>query len=171
MTKNAQGPGWWQASDGDWYPPDMHPGYAPPAGQTLPTATASSTVGAAKFPGAAWLLFAGYAVFLIAAFLPARAAGAANLNLGHQFGNLLMTAVCMGLVWATFAGPRPRLWSLITLTVLTSVQAFGWSAVVLGLKSLSVSPGIGVFVSGAAIGLLVVGVIMAWIAVPKARRP
>lgn len=24
-------PGWWQASDGNWYPPDQQPGYAPPA--------------------------------------------------------------------------------------------------------------------------------------------
>jgi hypothetical protein len=23
-------PGWWQASDGNWYPPDQVPGYAPP---------------------------------------------------------------------------------------------------------------------------------------------
>ncbi|OBG41464.1 hypothetical protein [Mycobacterium sp. E3198] len=145
----------------------MQPGYAPPAGQT--SVTPASTVGAAKFPVAAWLLFGGFAVFLIAAFLPARAAGAAHVTAGHQFGNVSMTAVCMGLVWATFATPRPRLWSLITLTVLTSIEAFGWCAVVLGLKSLSVSPGIGVFVSGAAIGLLVVGVIMAWIAVAKAR--
>lgn len=169
MTRNAQGPGWWQASDGDWYPPDMQPGQAVPAGQTLGTATAVSTVSAAKFPVAAWLLFAGFAVFLIAAFLPARASSAAHFTVGHQFGNVLMTAVCIGLVWATFAPPRPRVWSLIALTVLTSIETFGWCAVVLGLKSLSVSPGMGVYVSGAAICLLVVGVILAWIAVSKSR--
>jgi uncharacterized membrane protein YccF (DUF307 family) len=26
MTETAQGPGWWQASDGRWYPPETHPG-------------------------------------------------------------------------------------------------------------------------------------------------
>jgi hypothetical protein len=26
MTEAAQGPGWWQASDGHWYPPESHPG-------------------------------------------------------------------------------------------------------------------------------------------------
>lgn len=129
------------------------------------------TVSPAKFPAAAWLLFAGFAVFLIAGFLPARASGAAHFTVGHQLGNLLMTAVGIGLVWATFTTPRPRPLSLITLTVLTSVEAFGSSAVLLGLKSLSVSAGIGVYVSGAAVGLLVAGVIMAWIAVSKARRP
>jgi hypothetical protein len=30
-------PGWWQASDGNWYPPEQHPSYVPPVPQTLPT--------------------------------------------------------------------------------------------------------------------------------------
>jgi uncharacterized RDD family membrane protein YckC len=29
MSDTAQGPGWWQASDGKWYPPDQQPGPAP----------------------------------------------------------------------------------------------------------------------------------------------
>jgi hypothetical protein len=173
----AQGPGWWQASDGNWYPPQEQlgyappppPGYAAPAGQTLGNATAASTVGAAKFPVAAWLLLAGCAVFVIASFLPARASSTASISTGHVFGNLVADAVCGALVWATFARPRPRLWSLITLTVITAVEVFGWIVLVLGLAYLSASPGAGVFVSGAAIGFLVAGVIMAWIARSKAR--
>jgi hypothetical protein len=33
MSDTSQGPNWWQASDGRWYPPEQHPGYAlpPPA--------------------------------------------------------------------------------------------------------------------------------------------
>lgn len=31
----SQGPGWWQASDGKWYPPEAQPGTAP----TVPAAT------------------------------------------------------------------------------------------------------------------------------------
>jgi Domain of unknown function (DUF4282) len=27
MSDTAQGPGWWQAVDHKWYPPEMHPGY------------------------------------------------------------------------------------------------------------------------------------------------
>jgi|SRR5580658_430950 hypothetical protein len=27
MSDMSQGPGWWQASDGKWYPPEQHPGY------------------------------------------------------------------------------------------------------------------------------------------------
>ncbi|MGZ4704138.1 MAG: DUF4190 domain-containing protein [Acidimicrobiales bacterium] len=30
MSDFSQGPGWWQASDGKWYPPEQHPGQAPP---------------------------------------------------------------------------------------------------------------------------------------------
>ncbi len=33
MSDSSQGPGWWQASDGKWYPPEQAPGGAPqPAG-------------------------------------------------------------------------------------------------------------------------------------------
>ncbi len=33
MSDSSQGPGWWQASDGKWYPPEQAPGAAPqPAG-------------------------------------------------------------------------------------------------------------------------------------------
>jgi hypothetical protein len=170
MTSNApQGPGWWQASDGNWYPPQAQPGYAASAGQTLGNATAASTVGAAKFPVAAWLLFAGFAVNLIAGFLPARASSALHISMGHQFQNLVETAVLVALVWATFTRPRPRLWSLITLTVYTALECFHLIAVVLRLASLHASPGAGLFVDGASIGFLVVGITMAWIAVSKAR--
>lgn len=30
MSEQSQGPGWWRASDGRWYPPETHPGYRPP---------------------------------------------------------------------------------------------------------------------------------------------
>ncbi len=43
MSDTQSGPGWWQASDGKWYPPESHPGYrAPPSvpypnhGQQIP---------------------------------------------------------------------------------------------------------------------------------------
>ena len=30
MADVAQGPGWWNASDGKWYPPELHPSRMPP---------------------------------------------------------------------------------------------------------------------------------------------
>jgi uncharacterized RDD family membrane protein YckC len=32
MSDTSQGPGWWQASDGKWYPPEQGPAAAPAAG-------------------------------------------------------------------------------------------------------------------------------------------
>jgi hypothetical protein len=31
MSDTSQGPGWWEASDGKWYPPEQHPSDQPPA--------------------------------------------------------------------------------------------------------------------------------------------
>jgi hypothetical protein len=31
VSDSSQGPGWWQASDGKWYPPEQAPGYQSPA--------------------------------------------------------------------------------------------------------------------------------------------
>jgi hypothetical protein len=31
VSDSSQGPGWWQASDGKWYPPEQQPGYQQPA--------------------------------------------------------------------------------------------------------------------------------------------
>ena len=36
MSDTAQGAGWWQASDGKWYPPEAHPAATP--AQTIPAA-------------------------------------------------------------------------------------------------------------------------------------
>jgi Domain of unknown function (DUF4190) len=42
MSDTQQGAGWWQASDGKWYPPEQHPNYgaegAPPASEAAPPA-------------------------------------------------------------------------------------------------------------------------------------
>ena len=55
---SSQGPGWWQASDGKWYPPEQRPGAAPtsptppvaPASQP-PASTPSAVPSASPVPG------------------------------------------------------------------------------------------------------------------------
>ena len=43
MSDTSQGPGWWQASDGKWYPPEQAPGATPqPAGVRLDIGAALS---------------------------------------------------------------------------------------------------------------------------------
>ncbi len=55
MSEQSQGPGWWQASDGKWYPPEQHPDHQapaePPVTQTLPPTTALPPVAPLSPPG------------------------------------------------------------------------------------------------------------------------
>lgn len=44
MSDVAQGPGWWQASDSRWYPPEQHPSYRPPPPVAHPVPQAPSPV-------------------------------------------------------------------------------------------------------------------------------
>lgn len=51
----SQGPGWWQASDGKWYPPEQKPGGAPastptPTPSPTPTPTPTPSAGPAPIP-------------------------------------------------------------------------------------------------------------------------
>jgi hypothetical protein len=41
MSDVSQGAGWWQASDGKWYPPESHPDY--PASRPEPVPAANPT--------------------------------------------------------------------------------------------------------------------------------
>ena len=82
--------------------------------------------------------------------------------------DLVITAVYVGLVWATFSRPR-RLWSLITLSVCIAVECYAGIRTYLALASPAASPGVPILVTEAGVCILVVGVIMAWIAVAKAR--
>ncbi len=49
MSSTSQGPGWWLASDGQWYPPELRPGAAPP-----PTHAAAPPETAAEDALASW---------------------------------------------------------------------------------------------------------------------
>ncbi len=49
MSSTSQGPGWWLASDGQWYPPELRPGAA-----SLPTHTAAPPETAAEDALASW---------------------------------------------------------------------------------------------------------------------
>ena len=53
MSMSPQGSGWWQASDGRWYPPEQHPSATSPPGFTTP---------ALQRPRPPWGLLIGLAV-------------------------------------------------------------------------------------------------------------
>ncbi len=50
MSDASQGPGWWHASDGKWYPPEQQPGYAPPPPHAPVEETPRATGGARALP-------------------------------------------------------------------------------------------------------------------------
>ena len=57
MSDVSQGPGWWEASDDKWYPPEEHPDYRPPRPPPPPrpaptdeAATMSSTLPTGAMP-------------------------------------------------------------------------------------------------------------------------
>lgn len=191
MTNAPQGPGWWQASDGNWYPPAQSASYAPPPAPSGPPgypaggppaapswsapaaypqypAPGSRTGGVANFPLAAWLLFAGLAIDLLSGLLPqwTVSADGETHNIGSTGGDWVWDLVGDGvmalLVWATFAGPRMRLGTLIALTVLTGIGVIGTIGGWTFLVPSSGSPAAGLFVSTAGSTLLVAGIIMAW---------
>jgi uncharacterized membrane protein len=45
VSDTSQGPGWWQASDGKWYPPEQAPGYQAPASAGGPAPASTPTGG------------------------------------------------------------------------------------------------------------------------------
>lgn len=56
MSAQPQGPGWWQASDGNWYPPQGEGAPPAPAAYGAPTAYASLTPVSNGKRFGAWLL-------------------------------------------------------------------------------------------------------------------
>jgi hypothetical protein len=171
MTNAPQGPGY------DPDPPRQQPGQARPArfpaaaAQTVDdNPPAASAVGAANPRVAQSLLFAGFLGLFIAGFLPATANAQWGSGSGSGGGlNTGITAGCLGLVSLTFRQPKPRLWSLLTLTVLIAFLVLGQIVIFCALASLHASPGIGILVSAAAIVTLAVGIVVAWIAQANAE--
>jgi hypothetical protein len=199
MSNAPQGPGWWQASDGNWYPPQQQAGYAPPppgppswSAPSYPQypAPVGQTRGVAHLPLAAWLLFLALAVELISCLLPTYTVSAggethntytfsaggkthdAGLTGADWVEFLVVYGVMAVLVWATFAGPRLRRGMLIALTVWASLVVIGEIGAWTFSVPASGSPAAGLFVSTASSILFVVGIVLAWTSRSKAQpRP
>jgi len=56
MSDVSNGPGWWQASDGKWYPPEQQPGAAPtpPPASSAPSPRPASSMGSFAFDMKRW---------------------------------------------------------------------------------------------------------------------
>jgi hypothetical protein len=103
MSDTSQGPGWWQASDGKWYPPEQAPGAAPtgpapggpPPGYGTPPAYGAPAGGGAggtgvgDIVGYGWKKFQQYAGQIILAVI-VYVAVVAGFSI---LGNILQTSI------------------------------------------------------------------------------
>jgi hypothetical protein len=84
MTDRPQGPGWWQASDLKWYPPEQGADYvAPPSTSAQPPSTTRDRTGRSKV----WFTLAGTALLLVTAALVA-----SRVLLGNFLPGLVLIA-------------------------------------------------------------------------------
>ena len=95
MSDTLQGPGWWRASDGKWYPPEVHPNYSPstpppppPVAHTAPPKTSGMAI-ASLVLSLAWVFGLGSLLAIIFAVVARR-----NIreSRGAQTGNGLAIA-------------------------------------------------------------------------------
>jgi hypothetical protein len=111
MSDTPQGPGWWQASDGKWYPPEQQPGSGgaattPPAGSPDIGASLSFAWEKLQQNIGPWLIMAlaPFVVFLVFAFLfllavlPAATGDAGALIALFLMAFVALLAIVAGLV-------------------------------------------------------------------------
>ena len=113
MSETSQGPGWWQASDGKWYAPNLHPNYVPspptttglaatpyPAPQTAyqpgPPRQTNGLAIASLVLSILWLWGVGS---LLAVIFGARARRQIRVSGGHQGGDgLAIAGITIGII-------------------------------------------------------------------------
>src|SRR5437870_1630467 len=96
MSDQPQGPGWWQASDGQWYPPEKAP-WAPPP----PPAASAPTGSTAWSRFRAWPTWVQVILWLFA--FPVPIAFLALSRGGRQRIGWWSLAVFAGLIWVSAA--------------------------------------------------------------------
>lgn len=112
MSDTSQGPGWWQASDGKWYPPQpaaQPAAAAPAAGQSTPTeAIVSLVLGILGIVLCCWgigIILGGVGLYLSMAAKKKIAAsngtlGGAGLAQGGMITSIIALALgVIGLLW------------------------------------------------------------------------
>lgn len=153
MTETPQGPGWWQAADHKWYPPERHPDHVAPAGppgynaaggpQAAPQAwpapgpqgqgaggqvaadglTTAKNI-AARLSVTAWLLFAGFVIAVIATFFSLVSYNAGFLSVDSGFNGVQRLIVFVLVGVATWLA-----WPLVSGSQIAMNRLIGLSVV------------------------------------------
>jgi hypothetical protein len=172
MSNVSQGPGWWQASDLKWYPPESQPNYAAPAppprqpsqpahpapyppNQAAGAQMASEGLAAAKswlanLSVTAWLLVGGSVAAAISLFLPWRTVTATLVLMGKS---AYTGPTEFGLVWGG---------KLIFLALIVAAVWLAWpvfAGITISVKRLAVL--------SAAVGLMLVSIPMLMVGIKE----
>lgn len=173
MSDVSGGPGWWQASDQKWYPPELHPAYRPPPPTTSAGPAASGPPLSISWSNTRWNLIgaavASALVFLGSfmtwatasiGFLSVSKAGTTGdgritLVLGIVAFVLAIVALRGGRRGISVAGGVVALLALVVTVIDTAnlARLIGRSTLV----SVSIGPGLVLVLVGAAIALLAFG--------------
>lgn len=155
MSEQSQGPGWWLASDGKWYPPaPPPPGVVPPPPQ--PQRVALTIPVRAREE---WIGLAGAVAMFVGSFMTWVSAGPFSVA-GTEGDGWITVALAFGagfLIWkAAYPGA-------ITCALIAGAVV-GWKILDISTAEESfftISPGIGLFVVGAgAVAALVASAVM-----------
>jgi hypothetical protein len=129
------GPGWWQASDGNWYPPSQPPGYAAPTGYQPPYGYGYAPPAPQRTNGLAiasmvlgilWLYWIGSILALIFGYI---AKGQIDRSNGVEGGRGMAIA---GIVLGWIGIAIIAIAIVVALAVGSSDNSFGLGAVVQG---------------------------------------
>lgn len=188
MSDIAQGPGWWRASDGRWYPPEQHPTYLsslpppPPAHQVPfaapPTVAATGQPARVSLTATTCLLALGALGVFVSVFLTwatatvddgfgITSASSADLTGVGKFLGVAVALAVVALSAPVFVGgavSRKRIIGLAVMVAVFTVLAGVWTANAShSLRGASnESPAAGTFACWTAIVLIWVGLIGLW---------
>jgi len=162
MSETSQGPGWWLASDGKWYPPESHATSRPADKSAMPS----------------WLLIGGSAAVVLGAFLPWATATVFGITInknGTDGDGLLTLGLCtatliLGIVLLRGSTRRSvGIWSLVLLGLAAFVGVYDTIDVsrVAGNKAGSLSVGSGLWLTDLGVIVAVIGSIL-WL---RSRSP
>jgi hypothetical protein len=106
MSDVSQGDGWWQASDGKWYPPEQQPAAQAPSAAGAPVAKSGSTPAFAfdikRLSRNELISGGGSVVLLLSLFFPWYTASvsvySASKNGFYHFWMYLVLLICLGII-------------------------------------------------------------------------
>lgn len=167
VSTQPQGPGWWEASNGSWYPPELHPDYQAPPPPPPPPPGARTTVTIPARERAEWWALAGAALLIIGSFMKWATAGPFSVDGTQTDGWLTVVAggAAASCCWKQLYLPAAAAAGVglaLVLWKFARIDSLGDDSI------FTVSPGTGLYVCAAGGGICVVRSTQQWWRLRKA---